>query len=193
MTTDDRDVTAPQRLAVAADAPRINALMRASVLALFPRYYSAEQTASATVHVARLDPELVDDGTYLVHEVAGEIVACGGWSRRAKVYAGPGPSTDDSRLLDPAREPARVRAMFVRHDWTRRGLGRAILAASEQAARRAGFRDLTLVATLPGVPLYTAYGFREVRPVRFSMPGGEELACVEMGKPVSGVEPIGMV
>ena len=52
-----------------------------------------------------------------------------------------GRGADDGRLLDPATEPARVRAMFVRGDWTRRGLGRAILERCERdAAPRASRR-----------------------------------------------------
>lgn len=67
----------------------------------------------------------------------------------------------DGRPLDPRTEPARVRARFVRDDWTRRGLGRAILGSCERAADAAGFNMLALMATLPGVPLYRALGFRE--------------------------------
>ena len=52
--------------------------------------------------------------------------------------------------------------MFVRGDWTRRGLGRAILDACERAARAEGFSTLALMATLPGEPLYRAFGFREL-------------------------------
>ena len=78
---------------------------------------------------------LLEDGTYFVLETGGEIVACGGWSRRDRLYTGGGDPADDARVLDPATEPARVRAMFVRADWTRRGLGRRILAECEAAAR----------------------------------------------------------
>ena len=106
---------------------------------------------------------LLEDGTYYVLESGGELVACGGWSRRGKLYTGSGDAGDDGRLLDPATEPARVRAMFVRADWTRRGLGRRILEECEAAARREGFRQLALVATLPGLPLYLAYGFERAR------------------------------
>ena len=45
------------------------------------------------------------DGTYFVHEADGEIVACGGWSRRARQYAGDGDHAGDDRLLDPGTEP----------------------------------------------------------------------------------------
>ena len=101
-------------------------------------------------YVAQVDPMLIDDGTYFVLEAEGQPVACGGWSRRDRLYTGSGDALGDARELDPATEPARVRAMFVREDWTRRGLGRRILGECETAARREGFRTLSLMATLPG-------------------------------------------
>ena len=121
------DGTAALRTATREDADAISALMRESILALFPAFYDGHQTANAVIHIGHLDLALIDDGTYYVHEAGGEIVACGGWSRRNRLYAGSGDAADDDRLLDPATEPARVRAMFVRGDWTRRGLGRAII------------------------------------------------------------------
>jgi GNAT superfamily N-acetyltransferase len=177
-------VDAPQRRAMLEDASRICALMRASVLELFPRYYDERQTASAAVHVADLDLELVEDGTYYVHEASGEIVACGGWSRRNRLFAGGAPAVDDGRLLDPATEPARLRAMFVRGDWTRRGLGRAIFDASVRDAKAEGFRKLALMATLPGEPLYLALGFREIERTTIRTPDGVEMACVAMERDV---------
>lgn len=71
---------APQRLALPSDAPAIAGLIRASVLDLLPQFYDQRQTASAAIHIARLDMQLIEDGTYCVHEADGEIVACGGWS-----------------------------------------------------------------------------------------------------------------
>ena len=112
-------MTPPQRLARREDIPALQALMRESVLEIFPAFYDQRQTESAAIHIAHLDELLVDDGTYFVHEADGEIVACGGWSRRNRLYAGEGEASDDDRLLDPVTEPARVRAMFVRSDWTR--------------------------------------------------------------------------
>jgi GNAT superfamily N-acetyltransferase len=174
----------PQRLAVASDAPRIAELMRASVLDLFPAFYDERQTRSAAEHVAHLDVQLIEDGTYFVHTDGDDIVACGGWSRRNKLYAGSGAADDDERLLDPASEPARVRAMFVRGDWTRRGLGRAILEACERAARQEGFKTLALGATLAGEPLYRAYGFREVERFTVTMPDGVSVEAVAMERPI---------
>jgi GNAT superfamily N-acetyltransferase len=184
-TREDTAVTPPpQRLATAADAPAIAALMQASILALFPAFYGPERTPSAARYIGEPDIALIDDGTYYVHEAGGEIVACGGWSRRNRLYTGAGDAADDGRLLDPATEPARVRAMFVRRDWTRRGLGRAILERCERDARAEGFTRMALMATLPGEPLYRAYGFRETDRVMVRLPDGTELEGVAMEHPL---------
>jgi GNAT superfamily N-acetyltransferase len=173
------------RVATPADAPRIERLMKQSASALFPRYYDKRETESAVRYVAQVDPMLLADGTYFVLEAAGEMVACGGWSRRDRLYTGSGDVEGDSRLLDPATEAAKVRAMFVRADWTRRGLGRRILEACEDAARREGFRRLGLLATLPGVPLYLAYGFRPLGESDVALEDGVTIACVAMEKLVT--------
>jgi GNAT superfamily N-acetyltransferase len=179
----------PQRLALMSDAAAISELMRVSVLQLFPRFYDQRQTASAVVHIAHLDRQLIEDGTYFVHEADDEIVACGGWSRRNKLYTGSGAGGDDERLLDPQTEPARVRAMFVRGDWTRRGLGRAILDSCERAARAEGFKTLVLGATLPGEPLYRSFGFREIDRFTVTMPDGVSVEAVAMERLVEALPP----
>jgi len=175
------------RLATSDDADAIDVLMKASIRDIFPAWYSDEQTASAVVHVGHVDRQLIEDGTYFVIEEAGAddaLIACGGWSRRDKLYSGSGDHSDDTRLLDPATEPARVRAMFVRGDRTRRGLGTRILEACEDAARGEGFQDLVLGATLPGVPLYERFGFVVIEPMIVTTPDGVSLQAVEMRRPV---------
>jgi N-acetylglutamate synthase-like GNAT family acetyltransferase len=173
------------REAMRSDVPGIAALMRQSVLDVFPLFHDERETAAAARYLTEPDTVLIDDGTYFVHEADGQIVACGGWSRRNKLYTGSGAAPSDDRLLDPATEPARVRAMFVRGDWTRCGLGRAILARCEQAARAEGFQALVLMATLPGVPLYRSFGFREINRARVPLPNGVVLDGVSMEYPLS--------
>jgi len=168
------------RLATPADERELDELMKVSAAALFPRFYDERQAASAVRYVPEVDPILLSDGTYFVLESGGEAVACGGWSRRDRLHAGSGGADGDMRLLDPATEPARVRAMFVRSDWTRRGLGRRILEDCEHAARREGFARLVLMATLPGVPLYRAYGFEPLEELEITLPDGVTLPCVSM-------------
>jgi GNAT superfamily N-acetyltransferase len=71
----------------------------------------------------------------------------------------------------------------VRADWTRRGLGRQIIEASEDAARRMGFRRMDLVATLPGIPLYRAAGYVPTAEVEdIVLADGVRLPCQAMTK-----------
>jgi len=174
------------RVATLEDERAVDQLMKTSAAVLFPRFYDERQAASAVRHVAQVDPMLLADGTYFVLEAGCEMVACGGWSRRDKLYTGSGDAEGDARALDPATEPARVRAMFVRADWTRRGLGRRILEACEDAARREGFHTLALVATLPGLPLYLAYGFKLLEETDVTMPDGVTIPCVSMEMRMDG-------
>ena len=172
------------RVATAEDRNAIEELMRASISEIFPRFYDARQTASAVRYIGELDDVMVADGTYFALDAARAIVGSGGWSKRDLLYTGSGAAAGDARLLDPRTEPARVRAMFVHPDWTRRGLGRRILEACEDAARDEGFVELALMATLPGVLLYEAYGFRRIEETEIAMPDGVPLACVAMSKPI---------
>jgi N-acetylglutamate synthase-like GNAT family acetyltransferase len=168
------------RRAERSDIPELAVLMRQSVLDVFPQFHDERETDAAARYLTEPDTVLIDDGTYYVHEADGRLVACGGWSKRDKLYTGSGAAPTDDRLLDPATEPARVRAMFVHGDWTRRGLARAILAQCEQAARADGFQSLVLMATLPGVPLYRSYGFRELDNTTVPLPNGVTLGGVSM-------------
>jgi GNAT superfamily N-acetyltransferase len=82
--------------------------------------------------------------------------------------------------LDPATEPARIRAFFVAPGWARRGIGGRLLDVCYVAAEAEGFTSFELMATLPGVPLYARYGFREVERVTDRLPSGVVLEFVRM-------------
>jgi GNAT superfamily N-acetyltransferase len=168
------------RVATFIDAEAIERLMKQSIASIFPSFYDERQVESSIRYIGEVDRMLLDDQTYFVLESDSDTVACGGWSRRDKLFTGSGDAAGDARLLDPATEPAKVRAMFVRGDWTRRGLGRRILEACEAAARRERFRRLSLMATLPGFELYQAYGFQTLEQVEITMPDGVSLPCVSM-------------
>jgi GNAT superfamily N-acetyltransferase len=173
------------RHATLEDADAIDAHMKASIRAVFPAFYGAAQTESAVRYVGQVDRMLIEDRTLFVIEADDGLVASGGWSRRAKLFSGAAEQEQDrARLLDPATEPARVRAMFVRGDRTRQGLGTAILEAAETAARAEGFHRLSLMATLPGVALYERFGFVAREHVQITHPDGVTLAGVEMDKAI---------
>lgn len=159
-------------------------LIELSVNTLQAAQYTAAQRQAALGPVFGVDRQLIDDGTYFVMEAAdGEMVACGGWSRRRALFGG---STDrsaaagDESLLDPAREAARVRAFFVHPQWARRGLGRRLLAACESAALAQGFQRADLVATLAGEPLYAAGGYEVVERSEIPLGNGLTLPVVKM-------------
>ena len=132
------------------------------------------------------DPELIDDGTYLVAERDGRLVGCGGWSLRRKAYAGPAHSQADAARLDPLTEPTHIRAMFTAPDVARQGVGRAILTAAEGAARAAGFRRARLGATLSGEAFYRRSGYVEIGRESALLPDGTGIEVILMGKDLTG-------
>jgi GNAT superfamily N-acetyltransferase len=168
------------RPAVLGDLPALRQLIGDSVRGLSAGYYSAEQVERALVHVFGPDTQLIADGTYYVIEVDGELAAAGGWSRRRTLFGGDQMKDVEDPLLDPATEPARIRAFFVHPAYARRGLGRRVFEECLAAARSAGFQTLELAATLPGEPLYTSLGFTVVERLAVSMPGGVELPLARM-------------
>ena len=114
------------RVAAATDVPAIDALIAASARALSAGYYTPRQTESLIRHVFGPDTQLIADGTYFVCESEGGLAAAGGWSRRRTLYGGDRMKGGADPLLDPATEPARIRAFFVHPDFARRGLGRRL-------------------------------------------------------------------
>ena len=172
------------RVATRADIPAIAALIEASVRGLGPPHYDARQIESSLAHLFGVDTAMIDDGTYLVIEEEERILACGGWSRRWTAFGGDRATPwRDAALRDPATDAAVMRAFFVHPDHTRRGLGRYLMEASEEAARAAGFARFELVSTLPGLPLYRALGYREVEPLDVTLPDGVVIETVRMEKP----------
>ena len=166
------------RLATRADLPEIQRVMRASIAALSRGFYDDRQIASAVRYIGIPDGQLIDDGTYFVIEEEGRLVACGGWSARAKLFTG----TSDQEAATGFADVVRIRAMFVDPAHARRGLGRRILQACEEAAQNAGFTAFALMATLPGVPLYEACGYEAVERMPIAMPDGVRLDGILMRK-----------
>lgn len=106
-----------------------------------------------------LDTQLIEDQTYYCVRDEGVLVGCGGWSKRATLHGGDHSADRDKTLLDPAKQPARIRAMYTHPEHVKRGIGRLIINASEEAARVAGFKTLTMAATLAGAPFYKKCGY----------------------------------
>ncbi len=171
------------RLATQGDLEKLRALMNLSIRALLAEHLSPEQV-DASFAVMGLDTQLIEDGTYFVVESEGRIAGCGGWSRRATLFGGDHSAGRDARLLDPASEPARVRAMYTHPEFARRGVGRLILSLCEEAAAREGFTHTELGATMAGLHLYRAYGFAEIERLDVATPSGVRVPIVRMSKAI---------
>lgn len=168
------------RLAEPRDVPTLNALIVRAARQLSIGYYTPRQIEAAIEHVFGVDSRLIEDGTYFVACEGTEIVGCGGWSRRRTLYGGDQRPIGGHDWLDPASDAAKIRAFFVAPEHARRGVGRLLLSACARAASQAGFTQLELMATLPGVPLYLALGFVAVRTVTDHLPDGTALEFVHM-------------
>jgi GNAT superfamily N-acetyltransferase len=167
------DMTWTLRLARETDISALEKLIPLSVRELQAPWYSSAQIEAALGPVFGVDRQLIRDGTYFIAEHNGEIVGCGGWSRRKSLYGSDNARPAEDAALDPERDAARVRAFFIHPGWARRGIGRSILVACEKAIAEAGFRRIELVATLAGEPLYDACGYTAVE--RFEIPMREDL------------------
>lgn len=133
--------------------------MMAAAIDELQRPFLDDDQIAASHGIMGVDERLIEDGTYFVAEIDGELAGCGGWSRRATMYGPDQMAGRDDRLLDARSEPARIRAMYTDPRYARRGVGRTILRACCDAARSEGFRSLELVATRSGRPLYRRAGF----------------------------------
>jgi len=147
------------RIARREDLAAMTALMDAAISELQKPFLDDDQIQSSRA-IMGLDTQLIDDGTYFVMEHDGVLAGCGGWSRRATMYGGDQSPGRNAALLDPAKDAARIRAMYTHPDFVRRGVGRLILSLCERAAKAEGFRRAELAATMAGEPLYRACGYQ---------------------------------
>lgn len=173
------------RIATLEDLEALREVMRRSIESLQDSFLTAEQVR-ASHRVMGLDTQLVADGTYFIVEHQGRIAGCGGWSWRSTLYGGDASLVSrEPRALDPATEPARIRAMYTDPDFARQGVGRLVLNLCEAAALEAGFSRATMMATMAGVPLYEACGYVAVEPVHDAVVDGITVPLVRMEKPLS--------
>lgn len=163
------------------DLPLVNALIVDSATVLSRGFYSEAESQSAIRFVFGADTTLIDDQSYFVVVAPnGDIAGCGGWSFRNTLYGGDQRPMGSADRLDPAHDAARIRAFFVSPAYARRGIGRLLLTQCANAAAAAGYARLELMATLPGVPFYSAMGFAEIEPVTDTLPDGTLLRFIRM-------------
>ena len=173
------------RKATLDDRLAIEQLIKVSARGLSRAEYSDEQIEGAIRTVFGVDTNLIEDGAYFVAESDGELIGCGGWSKRRTLFGGDQYEKRDTSELDPSSEPAKIRAFFVHPQHARKGIARAILAACESEAKAAGFQALELMATLPGIKFYEACGYQGMKPVELTVDQGVLIGLLPMKKDLS--------
>jgi GNAT superfamily N-acetyltransferase len=192
------------RLATLDDIPALTALINTSVRTLHAPFYTQAQIEGSLASVYGTDTTIVQDGNYFVVTAPSQekpnaafpanskherIIGCGGWSFRSTLYGGDQfSSRDDDNLMNPETDAAKIRALFVHPDFTRRGIGRMMLERCEQEARKRGFKRAEIGATLAGVDFYRSMGYEVLLEQGVKgfeereLGNGEVLKLVRMGR-----------
>jgi GNAT superfamily N-acetyltransferase len=174
------------RSAITEDTEAPQDLIARSARGLNTDHYSPALVESILKYVYGIDTQLILDQTYFVVRDGEAIIGCGGWSRRKTLYGGDQhKSSEQDNLLNPATDPARIRAFFVHPDWARQGVGSVLMQKCERAAREAGFHSMELMATLTGEALYARFGFQTVEEVDVTLPDGQQIRVRRMMKDIT--------
>ncbi|WP_133135710.1 GNAT family N-acetyltransferase [Legionella rowbothamii] len=171
------------RLANIDEVITLNELITLSARELSRDIYSEQEIEGAIQYVFGVDTELVKDMTYFVIEKDGEIAGCGGWSKRKTLFGGNQfPGREEATYLEPSKEAAKIRAFFIHPKFARQGLGSMLLKHCEHEALLNGFTQFEMMATLPGVKLYTTLAYKAVCEEVITLPNNVSLRFVRMMK-----------
>ncbi len=174
-------MTLTSRLATEDDVPDLVPLITAAIDELQQGFLGEDQIR-ASHQIMGVDHQLIDDKTYYVWKTT---------ARSSDAVAGAGGRRSTERTTAPAgaagcstHAPSRrAFAPYTHPSFTRRGVGRLILRVCADAAAAEGFTRLSLMATLAGLPLYTAAGFTPVEEVADSI-AGVPIPLVRMAKDI---------
>lgn len=171
------------RLATIDDVKVLNELIRVSARELSRDIYTEQEIEGAIEYVFGVDTELVKDMTYFVIEKDGEIAGCGGWSKRKTLFGGNQfTGREEPVYLDPSKDAAKIRAFFIHPRFARQGLGSRLLKHCEGEALLHGFTQFEMMATLPGVKLYSTWAYKAVSNEIVMLPKNVPLRFVRMMK-----------
>ena len=145
------------RPATPGDGEAVSALLEASYPRLLAPDYDARLLAVALPLMTRANPRLLASGTYYVAETGSDaVVGCGGWTVEA-----PGGGSRPG--------VGHIRHFAIHPEWTRRGIGRALLDRCVEEVRAHGIRNLECFSTLTAEAFYRSAGFATVGPVDVPM------------------------
>jgi putative acetyltransferase len=153
------------RAASADDAPALAAIHARAIGALDTTYYT---TAELAAWSARMTPERFRALLPTRRVTVAEIVT----------YAGP-------RIVGYAQllpDEGVIEAVYVDPDFSRRGIGAALVRAVEDDGRALGLPGIVLDATLNSIAFYAAQGYRQECLSRHELAPGVHIACAVMEK-----------
>ena len=146
------------RIATSRDAEAVSELLRASYPRLMKSAYDEEVLAPALELMTQANPSLLSSGTYYVAELTnGLLVGCGGWT----------PERPGTKSVEPGL--GHLRHFAVHPDWTRRGIGRALIEACDRSARAAGVMAFECYSSLNAERFYRALGFVRIREMNMEL------------------------
>lgn len=172
------------RKATLADVPELRLLIARSAHGLSKHDYRPSQVEGALRGAFGVDSQLLADETYFVVEESGRCVGCGGWSFRSTLFGSDAHADRDASVI-ATDQPAKIRAFFVDPDHARRGIGSLLLEHCESQARSHGYKEVELMATLPGLKLYAARGYVGSAVATFDVGDGEVIEFIPMRKSLS--------
>tara|TARA_Y100001970_G_scaffold142712_1_gene175494 strand:- start:9694 stop:10224 length:531 start_codon:yes stop_codon:yes gene_type:complete len=171
------------RLANLEDIPCIEGLMQHSISKLLGVYINEEEL-EASFESMGLDDQLIKDKTYFLIYLEGLLVGCGGWSYRKTLFGGNHTPNRSDEFLNPTEDAAKIRAMYTHPDWARKGIGTLILELAEKEASNSGFMRCELMATLSGIHLYKARGYKINDEIIYKSKMGNSVRMFKMTKPL---------
>jgi len=154
------------------DLAEVRSLQSTSFRVLAAQTFSEEEIAAFTEHVysyayTEMLSEAIRRQQLLGAWFSGQLVGTAGWT------AGDGNAST-----------ARIRWVYVRPLFTGIGLGTRLVAAAEAAARRGGYKILTVEAPFNSVEFFAGLGYETSSHGVRALPRGQSLAVAYMRKPL---------
>ncbi len=162
------------RVAEPKDSLAVSSLLEASYTKLLVIGYEPELMARALPLMTKANPQLLASGNfYVVQSQPGHLIGCGGWSKER-------PGSGEIRHGE-----AHIRHFATHPDWTRRGIGRALLARCLQDTKAAATRLLECYSSLMAVDFYRASEFVAVRTIDMQLTSDVSIPGVLMRREFS--------
>ena len=162
------DKTVTVRPTTLADLAEIDALFARAYPVLLKPDYPPSILFTALPLICRAQPNLLASGTFFFAVVYGLFVGAGAWT----------PGAPGGALAD--RNAGHVRHLVTDQNFTRRGIGRALMARVFKTAEAAGMTVLRCQSTRTAVPFYQAVGFRVLGEITVPLRPGIDFPAVSM-------------